>query len=605
MYLEPGDQIGEFNILEVIGEGGFSIVYKAEDTSLDRVVALKQLNPGVYHEFATAEKFRREARLAASLNHPHIVQTYALREENDTLFLVMEFMAGGSVRELINQHGYLSQGAVVKMASNVCHALTTLHSRGIIHRDIKPENILSNEEGIFKLADFGLAHDVRSELGDRGIGPQSGTLMYMSTEQAMGEKVTARSDTYSLATVLYEALTGRYYLPESKDDDGVLTQILTGEPIPPSFYNPLLEAFDEPIMRALEKSPERRQPNARTFYEELRNAARQRRSQPLPPEIAEELQTIRLLRDVLNEPEQAVARLSFPNLRDADYPEVIAERGEMLLSLGDLESGVDMLRQAVAIKPELPYAQLALARQYEAWGNENAYTGAMVAAINADADLVFAEQFPLMQEELTASPDRFWRRVALFQRAAATGGASVHFNLGRSIMLASGYEREAVICFENALDRAPTMGAAYTALGSVYMSLGEFSRAATILRRATLMDFPEISEDDYVKSATLYRRTHAYRGLILALQRANANIESVDAALEFMDAEPAEFVKESEEFLSRFIDAAVRLLNNGEYSEAVDFLSRVEIIADSLNDGRAAALLSHARQHSVSNREPL
>jgi tRNA A-37 threonylcarbamoyl transferase component Bud32/tetratricopeptide (TPR) repeat protein len=605
MYLEPGDQIGEFNILEVIGEGGFSIVYKAEDTSLQRTVALKQLNPGVYHEFATADKFRREARLAASLNHPHIVQTYALREENETLFLVMEYMAGGSVRDLISQHGYISQSAVIKMASNVCHALTTLHSRGIIHRDIKPENILSNAEGIFKLADFGLAHDLRVEHGDRGVGPQSGTLLYMSTEQAMGEKVTARSDIYSLATVLYEALTGRYYLPESSDDEGILTQILTGEPIPPSFYNPLLEAFDEPIMRALQKSPEHRQPNARTLYEELRNAARQRRSQPLPPELAEELKTIRLLRDVLNEPEQAIARLNFPNLRDADYPEVIAERGEMLLSLGDLEAGVELLRQAVAIQPELPYAQLALARQYEVWGNENAYTGAMVAAINADPDLVFAEEFPKMQDELVNSPDRFWRRVALFQRAAATGGAGVHFNLGRAIMLAPGYEREAVICFENALDRAPTMGAAYTALGSVFMSLGEFSRAASILRRATLMDFPQIAEDDYAKAATLYRRNHAWRGLVLALLRLNENIEAVDAALEFMHADPDEFSKESEEFLSRFIDVAVGLLNAANYAEAVRFLDKVVILGDLLDDNRATALLSHARQHFVSTRQPL
>jgi tetratricopeptide (TPR) repeat protein/tRNA A-37 threonylcarbamoyl transferase component Bud32 len=601
MYLEPGDQIGEFSILEVIGEGGFSIVYKAEDTSLDRVVALKQLNPGVYHEFATAEKFRREARLAASLNHPNIVQTYALREENDTLFLVMEYMAGGSVRELINQHGYLSQGAVVKMASNVCHALTTLHSRGIIHRDIKPENILSNAEGIFKLADFGLAHDVRIESGDRGIGPQSGTLLYMSTEQAIGEKVTARSDIYSLATVLYEAITGRYYLPESSDDEGILTQILTGEPIPPSFYNLLLEAFDEPIMRALEKHPERRQPNARTFYEELRNAARQRRSTPLPPEIAEELRTIRLLRDVLNEPEQAVARLNFPSLRDADYPEVIAERGETLLSLGDLEAGVEMLRQAVAIKPELPYAQLALARQYEAWGNENAYTGAMVAAINADPDLVFAEEFPKMQDELVSEPDRFWRRVALFQRAAATGGAGVHFNLGRVIVLASGYEREAIICFENALDRAPTMGAAYTALGSVYMSLGDYARAATTLRRATMMEFPTISDDDYAKAATLYRRTHAYRGLILALQKVREYADAADAVLEFMNAEPDEFLKEGELLISQFIDIAVLLLNDADYNGAVELLSRVVSFADIFDDGRAAALLSHAQQHLVAS----
>lgn len=598
MILEPGQRIGEFEVLEIIGDGGFSIVYRAEDRLLDRIVAIKQLNPGAFGEFATADKFRNEARLAASLNHPNIVQTYALREESDLLFLVMEYMSGGSVRDLIQQHGYLSQSAVVKMASNVCHALTMLHSRGIIHRDIKPENILSNAEGVFKLADFGLAHNVRVDRGDHGLGPQSGTLLYMSPEQATGEKVTGRSDVYSLATVLYEALTGRYYLPESADDEGIIEQILMGEPRPLSLYNALLDAFDEPLLRALNKSPGDRQPNARTLYEELRAAARQRRAQPIPPELAEELKTIRLLRDVLNEPEQAVARLSFPWVRDADYPEVIAERGEMLVSLGDLEAGVDMLRQAVAIKPELPYAQLALARQYEAWGNQNAYENAMVAAITADADLVFADQFIRLQDEINSAPERFWARAGIFQRAAATGGALEHLNLGRALMLAPGYEREAIICFEQAINLAPRMGAVHVALGNALIGLMDYGQAITVLRRAITLDFPVIAEDDYPKAATAYRQLHAFRSLMVAYTRAGQHLESAEAAIDYLHALPDDFAKEGETLLGNFVDTAVEQMNSGENADAVDLLEFLVPLAEALNDGRVFALLAHA-QHGL------
>src|SRR5579859_7236995 len=237
MLLGAGENIDEFRILDVIGDGGFSVVYKAEDTHLERLVAIKQLNPGAFTEFGTEERFIREAKLAASLNHPNIVSIYAFKKQRDSLFLVMEFLDGGSVRELITEYGHLTSGTLLKLATHVCHALDVLHPRGIIHRDIKPENILCTSSGDFKLADFGLAHVAQLDRRRSSAGPQSGTLLYMSPEQAEGKELTPQSDIYSFATVLYEALTGTYYLGGENDDDKVLEGIRWEDPVAPSVRN--------------------------------------------------------------------------------------------------------------------------------------------------------------------------------------------------------------------------------------------------------------------------------------------------------------------------------------------------------------------------------
>jgi serine/threonine protein kinase len=601
MQLEPGQQIGEYEIIEVIGSGGFSIVYKAHDQLLDRAVAIKQLNLDEALEIPerTVERFQNEARLAASLNHPHIVITHALRQEGDDLLLVMEYMDGGSIRDLITQGGYLSQNTVVKMAMQVCRALGILHARGIIHRDIKPENILCSAEGDYKLADFGLAHNTRI-MRRNSTGPQSGTLLYMSPEQALGENVTARSDIYSLATVLYEALTGRYYLGNAADDEERIEQIVAGQPAPPSVWNPLLEALDIPLLRALKKDPADRQPNVRAFFEEIRAASRQRRSQELPHDLAVELKTIRLLRDVLNEPEQAIARLSFPWVRDADFPEVLAERGEMLLSVGDVENGLDLLRQAVAFKPELPYAQLALAKQFEAWGNANAYSNAMVSAITSDADLVFASLYNDLIDARNNNIERFWKIVGMFQRAAtASGKSSAHYNMGRAILLVAGYEREAVICFQQAMDLSPTHGGAYVALGKAYMALGEHEQAIGIFRRAVMMDFPQYPEEEYLKVTLAYRRMDTYLGLINACFSAAMYMEAAEAALEMSNTLSEEFEKYAEPLLGMFLDQAVKWINEESYEPAIKLLRRVIPIAEELSDGRLFALINHAERQVI------
>src|SRR5260370_13773421 len=150
MFLQPDDYLDEFRILDVIGDGGFSVVYKAEDTTLERLVAIKQLNPDAFTEFGTEARFMREAKLAANLNHPNIVSIYTFKKQGGRLFLIMEYLDDGSVRDLLNVYGHLTVGTLLKLATHVCHALDVLHTRGVIHRDVKPENILRNSAGDFK-----------------------------------------------------------------------------------------------------------------------------------------------------------------------------------------------------------------------------------------------------------------------------------------------------------------------------------------------------------------------------------------------------------------------------------------------------------------------
>jgi serine/threonine protein kinase len=276
--LKHGDSIGEYQILSVIGNGGFSVVYKAEDTTLSRLVAIKQLLPDAFSEEGSREWFIREARLTASLNHPNIVHIYALREQGESLFLVMEYLPGGDLHTLVQEEGPLNRSTLLKVTTDICRALDTLHARNVIHRDIKPENILIAQPNHFKLADFGLAHAsvTAADSPDDATGPQPGTLLYMSPEQALGREVTIRSDIYSLAVVLYEAITGRYYLDidlGNTDDETLMRAIehvSPGFPVP--FDDSIPREISAPLLRALSKDPGERPPNARTFLSDLRSA---------------------------------------------------------------------------------------------------------------------------------------------------------------------------------------------------------------------------------------------------------------------------------------------------------------------------------------------
>jgi len=612
MQLKPGDTIGEYEILEVIGNGGFSVVYRAEDTNLLRPVAIKQLSPEAFSEAGTREWFIREARLSASLNHPNIVATFALREQGDSIFLVMEYLSGGDLHNLVSERGPLDRATLLRVASNVCHALETLHARNVIHRDIKPENILIAQEGHFKLADFGLAHvrQARHDGLNRASGPQPGTLLYMSPEQALGKKVTARSDLYSLAAVLYEAMTGSYYLDvdlEADDDETVLAAIIEAEPAPPRHRHESIPAeIDDPLMRALSKDPAQRPATAREFHSALKavlargknasNTPRRRtsagRSEAPSPELFRELSAIRKLRDADHRAEEAQARLREWWEAYSEVPEVAAEWGETLVVLGYVEQGREWLERAAQQKPDLPFAQLALAAIYRDVDRDGrAAQDAVLQALYSDPDLVYA----ILYEELTDSAeehDVYEALVELFRQAATERPTpAILHNLGMVLALNDAHVDESLEAFHSAIERDPDYGPAYVGLGSLLIEMDQLDEALPYLEHAPYRAFPQVPPYDWHRAKTVYQRPHAYLALALAYAQAGQLENSAVAACTVLDLDPAELEEDAGDLLDIFVDAVEGWIEAGQHLRAYKLLNQLIPLAAHWADVRIFTLL--------------
>jgi tetratricopeptide (TPR) repeat protein len=214
MPLAPNQQLYEYRIVRQLGQGGFGTVYLAHDTLLDRPVAIKELTITRQTDEQAFKRFLQEARTAGGLNHPDIVTVHALKVEGPNVYLVMEYVSGGSWRGLLEKHGKLDIEQAVKIAIDVCEGLAAVHAKDIVHRDIKPENILLTEDRRAKVSDFGIAHVPRGAGGTSltQAGFQPGTLVYMSPEQVLGKPVDARSDVYQVGELLYEMLAGKHYI---------------------------------------------------------------------------------------------------------------------------------------------------------------------------------------------------------------------------------------------------------------------------------------------------------------------------------------------------------------------------------------------------------
>jgi serine/threonine protein kinase len=263
-----GNTILHYNILEKLGEGGMGVVYKAEDIKLKRSVALKFLPPHTASSKDELARFNQEAQAAAALNHPNICTIFAIEEEKDKLFIVMEYVDGVTLSKKIEQSP-LKMNDAISYSIQIGEALQEAHNNGIVHRDIKTENIMINSKDQIKVMDFGLAK-LKGSIKLTKTSSTVGTLAYMAPEQIQGGEVDARSDIFSFGVVLFEMLTG--ILPfRGEHDASIMYSILNEEPEPLQKYIPDANSdLLHIINRILEKDPEDRYQSMKEIVSELR-----------------------------------------------------------------------------------------------------------------------------------------------------------------------------------------------------------------------------------------------------------------------------------------------------------------------------------------------
>ena len=272
--LEPGSRFGKFQIEQQLGRGGGGIVYLARDTKLDRPVAIKSIAPEIMSYPQVLGRWKREARLLASLNHPNIAAIYEELEESEGVsYLVLEYVPGDTLSDRIAQ-GNLDQKEAISIALQIADALAASHAQGVIHRDLKPGNIKITPEGRVKLLDFGIGKTVAGQGKEANVtmathpGQVIGTPGYMSPEQTLGKETDTRSDIWSFGCVLYEMVAGKRPFP-GRDTSDILESMLKADPnwdvIPDDVRIPLRHV----IRTCLERTPEQRYQSATELHQEL------------------------------------------------------------------------------------------------------------------------------------------------------------------------------------------------------------------------------------------------------------------------------------------------------------------------------------------------
>ena len=275
--LAPGTSVAGYRVEALIGRGGMGAVYRADEEGLGRKVALKVIAPELAQDERFRERFLRESRIAASLDHPHVIPIYQAGEQDGVLFLAMRYVEGSDLAKVVAEDGALEPKRAVDLLSQIAEALDAAHEKGLIHRDVKPSNVLIARAGGREhcyLGDFGLTKRTGSLSGVSVAGEIVGTLEYVAPEQITGGALDERSDVYSLGCVVYECLTGQSPFPRATDV-ALLWAHVHEEPTPPSKARPELpKELDTVLTRALAKEPGRRYRSAGELLAATRSALR-------------------------------------------------------------------------------------------------------------------------------------------------------------------------------------------------------------------------------------------------------------------------------------------------------------------------------------------
>lgn len=286
MSLSPGHRLGPYEVLGPLGSGGMGEVYRARDARLERTVALKVLPPQLAAHETYRQRFQREARAASALSHAHIAQVYDVGEQDGTHFIVMEYVEGENLRDVVSR-GPLGRDQALEIGIQIAAALEEAHSHGIVHRDIKPANVIVSPKGQIKVLDFGLARrtadggvSLDSQLATQAqtrAGDVIGTVHFMSPEQALGRDVDGRTDIFSYGVLLYELATGRLPFTGTTAAE-TIDRICHATPEAISHLNrDMPEELERIVRKCLEKDREQRYTTAHDLLADLRNLQRDRK----------------------------------------------------------------------------------------------------------------------------------------------------------------------------------------------------------------------------------------------------------------------------------------------------------------------------------------